>query len=95
MTTTDILFFARTKHDTHAHTHILTLRGVQTVCTCNTARHCVPKLKGANQTNGDSEDLCEMSCHFSKGARNTWPVLRSATIKTQDFEDGCGAAMIF
>lgn len=91
---------------THAHTHILTLRGVQTVH-FNVARHRVPKSErggvggGSTKTDGASlllPDLCEVSCHFFKvRALKTHHLcfLCSATLKTQEFEDGRGAAVIF
>ena len=96
MTTTDIIkfSFARTENDTHAHTHArshhLTLKGVQTVCT-------LPDIVHQNQKGVQTKPMVRLPVTFQEvRALETRDLyfLCSATLKTQDFEGGCGAAMI-
>lgn len=58
----------------HTLTHILTLIGVQTVCTRNTARHCVPKLKGGQLNQRRLRGPVWDFLSLSKRARPVLPV---------------------
>lgn len=96
MTTTDIIKFSLQERKmihmhthTHTQTHHLTRRGVQTVCTCNIARHCAPKSKKQkggvgcqlNQLPGPAWDF--LSLFKKKRVRGTHDLLFlcSATLK--------------
>lgn len=99
MTTTDIIKFSLQERKmihmhTLTHTRALTPSDTQRRANCmHFARHCAPKSKGVQ-----TKPTVRLPVTFQEvRALETRDLyfLCSATLKTQDFEDGCGAAMIF